>query len=105
MLLGMIGKASKMIVVLCIGTMFMLGVACQLHASPHAHAVSAGDHQDHHGNTSSSVFDDMSFCIVAVVPSIGNLLSLPFLDHDISPHVIKPLTLAVEFDIPPRFSI
>lgn len=104
MLLDMTRKTAKMLAVLCIGIVVVLGVSCHLHASPHTYVMVAGDHQDHHGHTASSVFDDLS-CIVAVMPSIGNLLSLPFFNHDISYPVAKRLAPAVEFDIPPRFSI
>jgi hypothetical protein len=51
-----------------------------------------------------SAADDL-FCLVAVVPDIGTLFSLPFFTHDLSHPVVKRLAAAVEFDIPPRFSI
>jgi hypothetical protein len=43
--------------------------------------------------------------MVAVVPDIGTLFSLPFFAHELSPPVVKRLAPAVELDIPPRFSI
>jgi len=93
-------KPSKMLVVLCMSIVFMLGFSCQLHASPHTHVSQAGDHHDH---TSSPASDGIS-CIVAVIPYIGNLLSLPFRSYDVSHHPAKRLAPPVEFDIPPRCS-
>jgi hypothetical protein len=97
-------KTSKMLAVLCIGIVFMLGVSCQFHAAPHSHVMVAGDHPDHPEPPASSAVDDLS-CLVAVVPYIGTLFSLPFFTHDLPHPVVKRLVPAVEFDIPPRFSI
>jgi hypothetical protein len=95
---------SKMLAVLCMGIVFMLGVSCQFHAAPHSHVRVAGDHPDHSEPTAASAVDDLS-CMVAVVPDIGTLFSLPFFAHELSPPVVKRLAPAVELDIPPRFSI
>jgi hypothetical protein len=104
MLLGLPRQTSKIIAVLCIGIAFILGVSCQLHAASHTHARPAGDHQDHHEDSAASALDDIS-CITAVMPSVGELLSLPFLNYDVSPHVVKPLVPVLELDIPPRSSL
>jgi hypothetical protein len=97
-------NTSKMLAVLCMGIVFMLGVSCQFHAAPHSHGSVAGDHPDHSEPAAASAADDLS-CLVAVVPDIGTLFSLPFFTHDLSHPVVKRLAAAVEFDIPPRFSI
>ena len=104
MLVDMTRNPAKMLVVLCMGIVMMLGVSCHLHASPHTHTIQAGDHQDHHDHASSPAFDDLA-CIVAVIPYIGNLLSLPFRNYQVSHHPAKRLAPSVEFDIPPRFFV
>jgi hypothetical protein len=86
------------------GIVIMLGISCHLHASPHTHITQAGDHQDHHGHAASPAFDDLA-CIVAVMPHIGNLLSLPFRSYHVSHRPAKRLAPSVEFDIPPRFFV
>jgi hypothetical protein len=97
-------KTAKIFTILCIGTLFAMGVSCQLHASPHTHGLPSADHDDHHDKTTSSAVDDMS-CIVAVIPFINGLLVLSALKYDISLPVVKPLVPAFEFDIPPRSSL
>ena len=97
-------NTSKLLAVLGMGIVFMLGVSCQFHAAPHSHGSVAGDHPDHSEPTASSAVDALS-CLVAVVPDIGTLFALPFFTHELSHPVVKRLVPAVEFDIPPRFSI
>ena len=104
MVAGMTDKTSKIMAILCIGITIMLGVSCQLHASPHIHAIPAEGHQDHHEDASSSILDDLA-CIAAVIPSVDGLPVLSFLTHDDSFQVVKPIVPVFELDIPPRFSL
>jgi hypothetical protein len=104
MFVGMTYKTSKIIAVLCIGITIVLGVSCQLHASPHAHAMPAGDHQDHHEDADSSALDDLA-CVAAVIPLVNGFLLLSPLIHKVSLQAAKPITPSFEFDIPPRSSL
>jgi hypothetical protein len=101
MLVSMTDKTSKMIAVLCIGITIILGVSCQLHASPHTHALPAGDHQDSHENAASSALDDLA-CVAAVIPSVDGILLLSPLSHAILLQAVKPLVPSFELDIPHR---
>jgi len=104
MLVDMTYKTSKIIAALCIGIMIVLGVSCQLHASPHTHAMPAGGHQDHREDDSSSALDDLA-CIAAVIPSVDGFLLLSPLPHEVSLQAVKPIVPSFELDIPPRSSL
>jgi hypothetical protein len=104
MLMGMTDKTSKIIAVLCVGITIMLGVSCQLHASPHIHAMPSGDHQDHHEDADSSTLDNLA-CIAAVIPLVDGFLLLSPFTHEVSLQAVKPIVPSFEFDIPPRPSL
>ena len=104
MLMGMTDKTSKIIAVLCVGITIMLGVSCQLHASPHIHAMPSGDHQDHHEDADSSTLDNLA-CIAAVIPLVDGFLLLSPFTHEVSLQAMKPIAPFFEFDIPPRPSL
>ena len=104
MVVGMTDKTSKVRAILCIGIMIMLGVSCQLHASPHTHAIPAESHQDHHEDATASTLDDLA-CIAAVIPSIDGLFLLSPFTHEVSLQAVKPIVPAFELDIPPRSSL
>ena len=104
MLLGMTYKTSKIFAVLCIGITIMLGVLCQLHASPHTHAMPAGGHQDHHEDADASALDDLT-CIAAVIPLVNGFFLLSPLTHEVSLQAVKPIVPSFGFDIPPRSSL
>jgi hypothetical protein len=98
-------KTSKILVILCIGIVFGLGVSCQLHASLHTHGMTRVGHDGaDHDNPSASTIRDMA-CIVAVIPSIARLLVLSALKYDGLLPAVKPLIPAFEFDIPPRSAL
>ncbi len=98
-------KTSKLVAILCVTIVFALGVSCQLHAEPHTHGSSHASHDDDYDDeTTSSIIDDLT-CIAAVIPSIGRLLVLSALKHDISFSSAKPLVPVFELYIPPRFSV
>jgi len=104
MLVGMTYKTSKIFAVLCIGIMIMLGVSCQLHASPHTHVMPPGGHQDHHEDADSSALDDLT-CIAAVIPLVNGFFLLSPLTHEVSLQAVKPIVPSFGFDIPPRSSL
>jgi len=104
MLVGMTDKTSKIIAMLCIGITIVLGVSCQLHASPHTHATPVEGHQDHHEDADSSALDDLA-CIAAVIPLVNGILLLSPLTHEVSLQAVKPIVPSFEFDIPPRSSL
>lgn len=104
MLVGMTDKTSKIFAVLCIGIMIMVGVSCQLHASPHTHATPAEDHQDPHEDADSSALDDLA-CVAAVIPLVEGFLLLSPLTHEVSLQAVQPTVPSFEFDIPPRSSL
>jgi len=104
MLVGMTYKPSKIFAVLCIGSMIMLGISCQLHASPHTHATPVEGHQDPHEDADSSALDDLA-CVAAVIPSVEGIRLLSPLIHEASLQAVKPIVPSFEFDIPPRSSL
>ena len=106
MLAGMTHKIFKSAAILCMCVVFVLGLSCQLHASPHVHGMSSSGHDDHHHHdeTSSSTIDDIA-CLAAVIPSINQLFDLSALKHAVSLLSMKPLVPAFELFIPPRSSL
>lgn len=104
MLTGMTRKTSKILVILCMGMVFALGISCQLHASAHTHGMPSDGHDDHHDQTSSSATEGMA-CLAADIPSIDWLPALSALKYDVSLPPLKPLVPAFELDIPPRSSL
>ena len=96
MIVGMTDKTSKIMAILCIGITILLGVSCQLHASPHTHAIPAGGHSDHH--------EDLA-CIAGVIPSVDELPALSYFTHDVSFRAAIPIVPSFELDIPPRSSL
>jgi len=104
MLTSMTRKTSKIFAILCMVMMFVAGLSCQLHTSPHTHGIPSGGHDDHHDETSSSAIDDIA-CIVAVAPWMDRLLTLSVLEYDVSLPIVKSLVLAFELYIPPRSTL
>jgi hypothetical protein len=98
MLLGSLGKTSKIVAMLCVCIAVVMSVICQLHAVSHTHATPPGGH---HEDAPASTFDAFP-CATAVIPSVDFLSVLLFLMLYVLLLSLKPLVPAFELDMPPR---
>jgi hypothetical protein len=101
MLLDSRRKTFKIITMLCAAIAMVMGVICQVHTAPHDHALPASSH---HEDDASPPFEVFS-CVTAIIPSVDWLPVLLFLMLSLLLPPLKPLALAFELDIPPRYSL
>jgi hypothetical protein len=94
------GKIGAVLVVLVICTMAITGIACELHATPHAHAHAAPtDHHDGHAAPDSTIG---FLCLAAVLPAIDYLPFLLSIVLSAMPMSLKHTVPAFPLFIPPR---